>query len=93
VNYDRKLEVDSSGQLPNGESFANPGEFRDLVIEQKETFVRCLTKKMLSYATGRQTNSGDRLVVDGIVEEMTDPAKGLGDLVKEIVRSKTFLNN
>ena len=48
---------------------------------------------MLSIPTARQTNSGERLVVDGNVEKMTDPAKGLGDLVKEIVRSKTFLNN
>ena len=58
----------------------------------KGNLCRCLTKKMLSYATGRQTNSGDRLVVDGIVDEMK-VIKGLRDLVKKIVLSETFRGN
>ena len=93
LSYDRKLEVDSSGQLPNGKTFSNPSEFRDLVIEQKETFLRCLTKKMLTYAIGRPTNSGDRLVVDGIIDEMQESSNGLRDLVKKIVLSETFRGN
>ncbi len=93
LSYDRKLKVDSSGRLPNGKTFSNPSEFRDLVIEQKETFLRCLTKKMLTYAIGRPTNSGDRLVVDGIVDEMQESSNGLRDLVKKIVLSETFRGN
>ena len=62
-------------------------------MEQKETFLRCLTKKMLTYAIGRPTNSGDRLVVDGIVDEMQESSNGLRDLVKKIVLSETFRGN
>ena len=93
VKYDRKLDVDPSGQLPNGETFSSPGEFKDLVLEQEETFIRCLTKKMLTYAIGRKLNSGDRLVVDGMVEEMNNSSGGLRDLVKQVALSKTFRNN
>jgi hypothetical protein len=93
VKYDRKLDVDPSGQLPNGETFSSPGEFKDLVLEQEETFIRCLTKKMLTYAIGRKLNSGDRLVVDGMVEEMNNSSGGLRDLVKQVALSKAFRNN
>ena len=93
VKYDRKLDVDPSGQLPNGETFSSPGEFKDLVLEQEETFIRCLTKKMLTYAIGRKLNSGDRLVVDGMVEEMNNSGGGLRDLVKQVALSKAFRQN
>ena len=71
MKYDRKLEVDSSGRLPNGKTFSSPLEFKQLVIEENETFVRCLTKKLLTYAIGRQLNSGTGDTVDSIVAEMT----------------------
>ena len=93
VKYDRKLDVDPSGQLPNGKTFSSPGEFKNLVLEQEETFIRCLTKKMLTYAIGRKLNSGDRLVVDGMVEEMNNSSGGLRDLVKQVALSKAFRNN
>ena len=93
VKYDRKLDVDPSGQLPNGKTFSSPGEFKNLVLEQEETFIRCLTKKMLTYAIGRKLNSGDRLVVDGMVEEMNNSSGGLRDLVKQVALSKAFRQN
>ena len=91
--YNKSLEVDSSGKLPNGKTFSSPSEFKKLVIEEKTTFVRCLTKKLLTYAIGRKLNSGDRDTVDSIVEEMNDSGKGMRDLIKMIVLSETFLTN
>jgi hypothetical protein len=91
--YNKSLEVDSSGKLPNGKTFSSPSEFKKLVIEEKTTFVRCLTKKLLTYAIGRKLNSGDRDTVDSIVAEITRSGKGVRDLIKTIVLSKPFLNN
>ena len=91
--YNKSLEVDSSGKLPNGKTFSSPSEFKKLVIEEKTTFVRCLTKKLLTYAIGRKLNSGDRDTVDSIVAEMTRSGKGMRDLIKMIVLSETFLSN
>ena len=35
--YDRKLEVDSSGKLPGGQTFSSFEEFRELVVVREET--------------------------------------------------------
>ena len=91
--YPDKLKVDASGQLPGGKSFESNAEFRKLVAAQDETFTRCLTKKMLTYAIGRKLNSGDRSSIDKISKEMTSSRKGLRDLVHAVVASESFLQN
>jgi hypothetical protein len=64
-----------------------------LIIGQDETFTRCLTKKLLTYAIGRKLNSSDRPSIDAIAREMKQPSKGLRDLVQLIVLSEVFRNN
>ena len=91
--YDRKLEVDSSGKLPGGQTFSSFEEFRELVVVKEETFVRCLTKKLLTYAIGRQLNSGDRPAIDQMVQGMAGSGKGLRDLLHSIVLSHPFRTN
>ncbi|MBT6852484.1 MAG: DUF1592 domain-containing protein, partial [Opitutae bacterium] len=91
--YDRKLEVDSSGKLPGGQTFSSVEEFRKLVVAQDETFTRCLTKKLLTYAIGRQLNSGDRPAIDRINKEMAKKDKGLRDLIQTVVASESFRRN
>ena len=88
--YDRKLEVDPSGKLPDGQTFSSVNEFRNLVVAQDETFTRCLTKKLLTYAIGRQLNSGDRPSLDHISKEMADKDKGIRDLIQAVVASESF---
>ena len=44
--------------------FSSVDEFRNLLVAKEETFVRCLTKKLLTYAIGRQLNGGDRPAID-----------------------------
>jgi len=88
--YDRKLEVDSSGKLPGGQTFSSVDEFRNLIVSKEETFVRCLTKKLLTNAIGRQLNSGDRPAIDQMVKGMAGSGKGLRDLVHLIVLSHPF---
>ena len=91
--YDKKLEVDSSGKLLNGQTFLSVDEFRELVVAREETFTRCLTKKLLTYAIGRQLNSGDRPSIDKIGKGMAGSGKGLRDLIQAVVTSESFLRN
>jgi hypothetical protein len=91
--YDKKLVVDPSGKLPSGKTFSNSSEFKKLVVEQEETFIRCLTKKMTTYAIGRKLNSGDRPSIDRISKMTIDDQVGLQELVQFIVQSKSFLEN
>jgi hypothetical protein len=91
--YDRKLKVDPSGKLPDGKTFASNAEFRKLVVAQEDTFTRCLTKKLLTYAIGRKLNSSDHPSIDRISKEMAGNDKGLRDLIQAIVASESFLQN
>jgi len=91
--YTGKMKVDASGRLSGGKSFASNAEFRKLIGLQDETFTRCLTKKLLTYAIGRKLNSSDRPSIDGIGKEMASKDKGLRDLIQAIVASESFLQN
>ena len=91
--YDGKVLIDSSGKLPDGDSFETPAEFQDALLRRKDQFTRCITEKLLAYALGRELEVSDRPVIDEIVQEISSPGKGLRDLIKEIVASRSFLEN
>ena len=63
-----------------------------MLIERKELVARCLTNKMLTYATGRQLEVADRGEVDLIMKKLGQKENRLRDLVKLVVESKIFLN-
>ena len=54
--------------------------------------MRCLTEKMLTYATGRLLEAGDRDEVDWIVSELKKNDNRLRDLIHLVVQSDIFLN-
>ncbi len=91
--YDGKVLIDSSGKLPDGDSFETPAEFQEALLHRKDQFARCITEKLLAYALGRELEISDRPVIDEIVKEITKPEKGLRDLIQEIVASRCFLEN
>jgi len=91
--YDGKVSIDSSGKLPDGDSFETPAEFQDALMRRKDQFTRCITEKLLAYALGRELEVSDRPVIDEIVQEISSPGKGLRDLIQEIVASRSFLEN
>ena len=91
--YDGKVSIDSSGKLPDGDSFETPAEFQDALMRRKDQFTRCITEKLLAYALGRELEVSDRPVIDEIVREISSSGKGLRDLIQEIVVSRSFLEN
>ena len=91
--YDGKVLIDSSGKLPDGDSFETPAEFQDALLRRKDQFARCITEKLLAYALGRELEVSDRPVIDEIFQEISSPGKGLRDLIQEIVASRSFLEN
>ena len=91
--YDGKVSIDSSGKLPDGDSFETPAEFQDALLRRKDQFTRCITEKLLAYALGRKLEVSDRPVIDEIVREISSSGKGLRDLIQEIVASRSFLEN
>lgn len=85
--------VNTSGMLPTGESFADIGELKQLLLKQKDQFACCLTEKMLTYALGREVGFQDRPAVESIVDELAARGDGLQDLVELIVTSDVFIDN
>ena len=91
--YDGKVSIDSSGKMPDGDSFETPVEFQEALLRRKHQFARCITEKLIAYALGRELEVSDRPVIDEIVQEISKPEKGLRDLIQEIVASRSFLEN
>jgi hypothetical protein len=87
---DGKFPVDSSGTLPNGNSFATPGEMRAVLKTQLPQFSRCIVQKMLTYSLGRGLGSYDRRTVDEIDRKLAANGYGFQSLIYEVVRSLPF---
>ena len=63
---------------------------RNCCCGDKDDFARCLTGKLLAYATGREMGFSDRREIDRIVEEVTGRGYGLRNLLEEVVTSSIF---
>ena len=87
---DGKFPVDSSGVLPNGNSFSTPAEMRAVLKTQLPQFSRCIVEKMLTYSLGRGLGSYDRRTVDDIDRKLAANGYGFQSLIYEIVRSLPF---
>ena len=59
--YKRAREpIDTSATLSNGTEIADIVEFKKMLLDRQPLVVRCLTEKMLTYATGRKLEAIDR---------------------------------
>jgi hypothetical protein len=91
--YRRAREpIDTSAIMANGREVADIVEFKKMLLERKDLVTRCLTNKMLTYATGRKLEASDRGEVDLITKKLSHKENRLRDLVKLVVESKIFLN-
>jgi mono/diheme cytochrome c family protein len=84
--------VDASGQMPNGESFANYNEFRRSLLAAPDQLARSLTQHLVTYATGTGPQYADRVVINQIVDRVHEDDYGFRSLIHEIVQSPIFLN-
>ena len=61
-----------------------------MLVEREPQIVKCLTEKMLTYATGRMLESGDRGEVNQICRELSNDENRLRSLVHLVVESEIF---
>jgi hypothetical protein len=87
---DGKFNIDSTGTLPNGKSFANPAELRSLLKSDMTEFSRCLTEKMLTYSLGRGLERYDRKAVDEITRKLAASDYRFQTIIYGIVHSLPF---
>ena len=87
---DGEQEIDTAGQLPDGTSFENILDLKQILINRKSQFARCLTEKMLIYALGRGLEYYDRPTIDRIVTALETNDYKFSVLITEIVKSDPF---
>jgi hypothetical protein len=85
------LPVDSGGALPDGRSFKDIREFKDLLLKGEErTVARNLIGQLATYATGAPIGYADRVQVEAILDKTRASGYGVRDLVYGIVGSDLF---
>jgi hypothetical protein len=92
VRYRQGPPVDASGEMPDGKRFKNIFEFKKVLLEDKDQLARCLTEKLVTYATGGRIRPADRQVVNELVASIREKNYGLRSLIHEITQSPIFLN-
>jgi hypothetical protein len=89
-SMDGKFPVDSSGVLPNGESFKGPAALKGILKLDKGAFADCVTEKMLTYALGRGLERYDKPAVKSISGKLAAGDYRFSRLILEIVDSMPF---
>ena len=89
--YYNGLKIDPADVLPDGRSFKNIDELKQLLLTDKDQLARALTSRLLTYATGADPMNGDEPGIDAIVAKIRDKDYGFRSLVHEIVQSELFL--
>ena len=84
------LPVDAGDALPDGRKFATVEEFKQLLLADPEQIARCLTEKLVTYATGQPVGFGDHAAVNRILTEAKATDYGLRSLVHAVVASELF---
>jgi hypothetical protein len=87
---DGTFDIDPSGSLPGGESFAGPKEFKTYLLDQRGKFARCLTEKLLTFALGRGLDADDACEVDRIAADLGRDGYRFSTLVNGVVTSVPF---
>jgi len=82
--------VDAISQLPDGTELKDVADLKRYLVENIDIFSKCLTGKLLTYATGRPTSFGDRKVIDRIVSDVGQQGNGFADLIVAVVQSESF---
>ncbi|MEP6963409.1 MAG: DUF1585 domain-containing protein, partial [Acidobacteriota bacterium] len=87
---DGNFPVDSSGVLPNGKTFATPGEMRAVLNSQMPEFSRALTERMFTYALGRGMKGFDEPTLEKVQSAVAADGYRFQAIIKEIVHSLAF---
>lgn len=89
--YENGRNVDATGVLFRKHKFANPVEFKDAILVEKDRFTRALAKHLLSFALGREVGVTDSPALDKIVKQAAADDGKLRTLIRQVALSEPFL--
>lgn len=82
--------VDSASIMADGTEIRDVTDLKKYLVANIDKFSRCLTEKLLTYATGRPMSYGDKQVIEQIVEDVKKDGNGFRDLILAVVKSESF---
>lgn len=88
--YHEGKPVDAGDVTPDGRRFKNIDEYKALLLEDQDKFVRGLATKLATYATGGAVEAADLRVIKGIAQRTKDKGNGFRTLIHELVQSELF---
>jgi len=88
-DVDGKFPINPSGELPTGEEINGP-EGLKTVLKSRESFIRSLSEKLLTFALGRGLEYYDKCAVDKICRDLRSNDFRFSSLISGVVNSKPF---
>ncbi|MFT7632656.1 MAG: hypothetical protein ACI87E_003710 [Mariniblastus sp.] len=84
------LAIDTSGTLPCGTKLNDVTDLKTFLSKNPEPFARCISEKLMTYATGRKLNYRERALIAEIVSEQARHDLRFRDLLLALVNSEIF---
>ncbi len=86
------LAVDASGNLLNGQRFANIQELKQLLVADDRSIAKNLLQQLTIYATAAPMRFSDRVEIDSILERLEQDGYRVKSMIAELVTSDMFLH-
>ena len=90
VGKKKTWDIDPSGAIYNGPSFADYFELRDIVVSRKDDFARGFTEHLIEYALGRPFGFTDEDFAEEVVQSAKIKDYAVSEFVHAVVQSKAF---
>ena len=90
--YENGRQVDASGVLFNQHAFKTILEFKNLLVKEKERFLRGFVSHLLSYALSRDLGIADASTLDDLTAQAVQGQDQMRTLLKAIAMSEPFLH-
>jgi hypothetical protein len=81
------MPIETSAVLPDGTRIEGPGDIKAFLLRNPSMFTRCLTTKLVEYASGREPSAAEARVIDAIVAAEPEGGYGFQDLIQAVVQS------
>ena len=95
IRRDRKSELvvfDATSRLPDGTTVKGMSELQDYLIENRSgELARALTRRMASYALGRQLEFSDTEMLNQLTQRFEESDYRISSLIEGIALSRAFL--
>ena len=89
----KKIPLQISGSLPDGEPFSSFSEFQATMLEHEEALARNMVESLLVYALGRDIEFTDDPHIENIMKQIRPDGFRMKDMIHAIASSPLFLQN